>query len=120
MIWYIALGSALGGMARYLVGSWLQRSSSFPWGTLAVNITGSFLIGWFMRYTMGTSIRPETRAFVAVGLCGGYTTFSAFSFESMTMLREGQWTRAAAYVAGSIVLSLVAVFAGFALGREAV
>lgn len=120
MIWYVAIGSALGGMARYLVGSWLQRPSGFPWGTLAVNITGAFTIGWFMRYAMSGTVRPEIRAFVAVGLCGGFTTFSAFSYESMTMLRDGQWTRAAGYIAGSLILCIVAVFAGFAAGREAV
>jgi CrcB protein len=114
MIWYVALGSALGGMARYLVGTWLQRFSSFPWNTLAINITGSLVIGWFMGYSMTTTVRPEVRAFIALGICGGFTTFSAFSFETMALMRQGHFGRAGVYVLGSVVLSLVAVFAGFA------
>jgi CrcB protein len=112
------MGSAFGGVARYLVGNWLPRPPGFPWGTLAVNITGSFVIGWFMRYSMSESARPELKALIGIGICGGYTTFSAFSYETMSMLRDGQWTRAGAYVGGSIVLSLVAVFSGFALGPD--
>ena len=116
MIWYVAIGSAVGGVARYLIGSWMQRFSTFPWGTLVVNVTGSFIIGWFARYAVAHSVRPEIRALIAVGICGGFTTFSAFSYESMALLREGQWLRAGAYVAGSVVLSLLAVFAGMAAG----
>ena len=116
MIWYVAIGSAFGGVARYLVGTWLQRFPTFPWATLAVNLTGSFIIGWFMRYSMSHPVRPETRALIAVGICGGFTTFSAFTYESMMLLRDGQWIRAAGYVAGSVVLGLAAVFAGFAAG----
>ena len=119
MIWYVAVGSAIGGMARYLVGSWAQRYSSYPWGTLAVNITGSFIIGWFASYALANSLRPEMRAFVAIGICGGFTTFSAFSHESMMMLRDGHWLRAGAYVAGSVILSLLAVLAGAAVGPSA-
>lgn len=119
MIWYVAIGSAVGGMARYLAGNWLQRFAAFPWGTLAVNVIGSFIIGWFIKYSVTHSVRPEMRALIAVGICGGFTTFSAFSYESVMLLREGQWIRAAAYVAGSVVLGLGAVFAGFAAGPTA-
>jgi CrcB protein len=116
MIWYVAIGSAVGGVARYLIGSWMQRVSTFPWGTLAVNIIGSFVIGWFAKYALAHSVRPEIRALIAVGICGGFTTFSAFSYESMALLREGQWLRAGAYVAGSVLLSLLAVVVGMAAG----
>jgi CrcB protein len=119
MIWYVAIGSAIGGVARYLIGSWMQRFSGFPWGTLAVNITGSFILGWFARYAVAHSVRPEIRAFIAVGICGGYTTFSAFSYESMSLLRDGHWLRAGTYITGSVVLSLLAVFAGMAAGPAA-
>ena len=116
MIWYVAIGSAVGGVARYLIGSGMQRFSTFPWGTLVVNVTGSFIIGWFARYAVAHSVRPEIRGLIAIGICGGFTTFSAFSYESMALLREGQWLRAGAYIAGSVVLSLLAVFAGMAAG----
>ena len=120
MIWYVALGSAIGGVARYLLGGFIQRdSASFPWGTLAINITGSFLLGLIMRYTLTVPIRAETRAFLTIGLCGGYTTFSTFSYETVSLLRDGQWLRAGTYIAASIILSLIAVLAGFAVAREA-
>lgn len=120
MIWYVAVGSALGGMLRYLVGGLVQRASSgFPWGTLIVNISGCFALGFLMRYALAAPVRAEVRAFLTIGLCGGYTTFSTFGYETMTLLRDGQWSRAATYVGASVLLSLLAVFAGFAAGREA-
>ncbi|MEO8200852.1 MAG: fluoride efflux transporter CrcB [Gemmatimonadota bacterium] len=118
MIFWVALGSAVGGIGRYLLGGWMQRySGGFPWNTLLINVSGSLLLGMFMRYTLGTPSRPEFRAFVAIGICGGYTTFSTFSYETMMLLRDGQWSRAAGYVLASTLLSLVAVFVGFAVGK---
>ena len=120
LIWYVALGSAIGGVARYLLGGLIQRdSASFPWGTLVINISGSFLLGLIMRYALAVPIRAETRAFLTIGLCGGYTTFSTFSYETVSFLRDGQWLRASTYIGASIILSLVAVLAGFAVAREA-
>jgi CrcB protein len=121
MIWYIALGSAIGGVARYLVDGTVQRilSTTFPAGTLLINITGSFLLGMIVRYGVETAtLTPEMRALLTIGLCGGYTTFSTFTYETATLLESGEWIRAGLYVAGSIVLSLLGVFAGFALARE--
>ena len=93
----------------------MQRvSSGFPWNTLLINVSGSFLLGAIMRYTLGAPVRPEVRAFLAIGICGGYTTFSSFSYETMMLLRDGQWSRAAGYALASMLLSLAAVFVGFA------
>jgi CrcB protein len=120
MIWYVALGSAIGGVARYLLGGFIQRdATTFPWGTLVVNVSGSFLLGLLMRYAVAAPIRAETRAFLTIGLCGGFTTFSTFSYEAVSLLRDGQWLRAGTYVGASVMLSLVAVLAGFAVARQA-
>lgn len=120
MIWYIALGSALGGVLRYLLGGAIQRAAGpgFPVGTMIVNLTGSFLLGFLLRYaTHPPSLTPEVRAFLTVGLCGGYTTFSTFSAETVTLMQDGQWAKAIAYALGSVVLALAATAAGFAAGQ---
>jgi CrcB protein len=121
MLWYIAVGSAIGGVGRYLVGGLSQRlaGGTFPTGTLLINITGSFLLGLILRYGVETTtLTPEVRAFLTVGFCGGYTTFSTFSYETVALAEDGQWTRAALYVALSVGLSLVATFVGFVAARE--
>jgi fluoride exporter len=123
MLWYIAVGSALGGMSRYLLGGVLQRAAGggFPVGTLVVNITGSFLLGLFLRYAVDTpTLTPEWRAFLTVGFCGGYTTFSTFSYETVALLEDGQWGRAATYIGLSLGLALFGVILGFAAARSAV
>jgi fluoride exporter len=123
MLWYIAAGSALGGVSRYLMGGIIQRllDTTFPAGTLLINVTGSFLLGVIIRFAVETPmISPEMRAFLTIGLCGGYTTFSTFSYETAAMLEDGEWTRAAMYVAGSVGLSLIATFLGFAAARAAI
>jgi CrcB protein len=120
MIWYIALGSALGGVLRYLLGSAIQRSAGpgFPVGTMVVNLSGSFLLGFLLRYaTHPPSLTQEVRAFLTVGLCGGYTTFSTFSAETVTLMQDGQWGKALTYALGSVVLALAATVAGFAAGQ---
>ncbi|HUR94232.1 MAG TPA: fluoride efflux transporter CrcB [Gemmatimonadales bacterium] len=123
MLWYIALGSAIGGVSRYLFGGVVQRltAGAFPLGTLVVNVTGSFLLGAILRYGIDTpSLAPEIRAMLTVGFCGGYTTFSTFSYETMALLEDGAWSRATAYVALSIGLSLVATTLGFLAAREVI
>lgn len=120
MLWYIALGSALGGVSRYLVGGLVQRAAGagFPLGTLAVNVSGSFLLGLFLRYALDTpTLTPELRAFLTIGFCGGYTTFSTFSYETVALLEDGQWSRAGAYVAASLVLSVGATLLGLLAAR---
>jgi CrcB protein len=121
MLWYIALGSAIGGVSRYLVGGFMQRlaAGTFPVGTLLINVTGSFLLGLILRYGVETStLTPEIRAFLTIGVCGGYTTFSTFSYETVALAEDGQFARAALYVALSVGLSLIATFLGFAAARE--
>ena len=121
MLFYVAVGSALGGVGRYLLGGFVQRlaDTTFPVGTLLINISGSLLLGLIIRYATDTpTLTPEIRAFLTIGLCGGYTTFSSFSYETIALLEDGEWTRAALYVAGSLFLSLLATLIGFALARE--
>jgi CrcB protein len=123
LILYIAIGSALGGVSRYVLGTALQErlGVGFPIGTLLVNITGSLLIGFIIRFALGGSeMSPETRVFLTTGFCGGYTTFSTFSYETAVMFENGQARRAVLYVTLSVVLSVVATFAGFALAQSAV
>ena len=123
MLLYVALGSAIGGVSRYLLGGLIQRllDTTFPAGTLLVNISGSFLLGAILRYAIETpTLSPEVRALLTVGFCGGYTTFSTFSYETVALLEDGQWTRAGLYVGASILLSLVGVFLGFGLAREVI
>jgi CrcB protein len=123
MLWYIAAGSAIGGVARYLIGGLMQRllDTTFPVGTLVINVSGSLLLGLIVRYGVETpTFTPEARAFLTIGLCGGYTTFSTFSYETAALLEDGEWTRAGLYVAGSVLLSLLGMFIGFALAREVI
>jgi CrcB protein len=123
MLWYIAAGSAIGGVSRYLLGGLVQRllDTTFPAGTLLINITGSLLLGAILRYGVETpTLTPELRGFLTIGLCGGYTTFSTFSYETVALMEDGQWPRAALYVALSVSLSVLAAFLGFAAARELV
>ncbi len=123
MLWYIAIGSAVGGVSRYLVGGAVQRltAGTFPVGTLLVNVTGSFLLGAILRYGVDTpTLTPELRAFLTLGFCGGYTTFSTFSYETVALLEDGEWTRAAVYAGLSVGLSILATFLGFIAARELV
>ena len=120
MIWHVALGSALGGVGRYLVGRWLERvgPAAWPAGTLAVNVAGSLLIGFILQLALdGHGPTPAMRTFLVVGLCGGFTTFSAFSWETIALLERGGWLRAGGYVAASVGLSLLAVVVGMGLAR---
>ena len=121
MVVWIAIGSALGGVSRYLFGGLIQRlfDTSFPSGTLAVNVVGSLLLGFIIRYSLETpAVSPELRGFLTIGFCGGFTTFSTFGYEGAVMLEEGQWTRLAAYVGLSVILTLAGTLAGFAAARE--
>ena len=114
---WIALGGALGSMARYgcsgLAARWFGES--FPWGTLIINVLGSLVIGFFATLT-GPGGRvlaaPDMRQFVMVGLCGGYTTFSAFSLQTLNLMRDGNWLAATGNTLGSVTLCLLAVWLG--------
>lgn len=121
MALYVALGSAVGGVARLLLGTMIQQraGTAFPVGTLIINISGSLLLGFLMRYTLGTSaVSPEVRGLLTTGVCGGYTTFSTFTYETMALLEEGEMVRAGWYVGLSVVVSLVGVYLGSAAARE--
>ncbi|HUI94237.1 MAG TPA: fluoride efflux transporter CrcB [Xanthobacteraceae bacterium] len=118
---WIALGGALGTMGRYLVSGLVAQliGETFPWGTLLINVTGSFIIGLFAtltgpdgRYFVGSTARQ----FVMTGMCGGYTTFSSFSLQTQNLVNDGEWFYAGANVSLSVILCLLAVWAGYALG----
>jgi fluoride exporter len=115
---WIGLGSALGGMARYgLSGAMADRlGEGFPWGTVTVNIVGSFIIGFFATLTAPDGrvmVSSDARQFVMVGLCGGFTTFSAFSHQTLVLAQDGQVLRAGLNVGGSVIVCLLAVWLGF-------
>ena len=119
---WIALGSALGGMGRYWCNGLVTArwGPDFPWGTLLVNATGSLVIG--IVAALGTMPdRPwpgaEARAFVMIGLCGGYTTFSAFSLQTLDLLHDGAWLRAGGNILLSVALCLAAVWLGYLAGN---
>jgi CrcB protein len=120
LVWYVAVGSAVGGASRFALSSVIQqRAGTFPVGTLVVNITGSLILGFLMRYALGsTSVSAETRALLTTGFCGGYTTFSTFSYETVTLVQGGDYRRAATYVLVSVVVSLMATFVGIAAANE--
>ena len=123
MLWYIAAGSAIGGVSRYLIGGLVQRllDTTFPAGTLLINVTGSFLLGAILRYGVETpTLTPELRAFLTIGVCGGYTTFSTFSYETVALVEDGEWGRAGSYIGLSVLISIAATFLGFALARQAI
>jgi CrcB protein len=119
---WVAVGSAAGGALRYALGSLIQQQSgsTFPVGTLVINVTGSLLLGFLLRYALATpAVSAEVRALLTTGFCGGYTTFSTFGYEAAALVEDGDYHRAAWYVALSLVLALAGTFLGFALAREA-
>jgi CrcB protein len=118
---WVGIGGAAGSVCRYLLSVAVQQraTSSFPVGTLLINITGSLILGFLLRYATGSSaMSPETRALLTTGFCGGYTTFSTFSYESVALIEDGDWRRATAYIALSVVLSVAACLGGVALARS--
>ena len=118
----VALGGALGSVARYLVGIGSGRlfGLGFPWGTLIINIAGSFLIGVFAElFALKWDLPQPGRVFLTVGICGGFTTFSTFSLDTYVLMERGEFWPAAAYIVGSVVLSIGALVAGLHLIRAA-
>ena len=123
MILAVAAGGAIGSVARYLVGIGSTRlfGLAFPWGTLLINIAGSFLIGAFIEmFALKWDLPQEARVFLTVGICGGFTTFSAFSLDAYLLVQRGDWWLAAGYVIGSVVLSIGALIAALHLVRSLV
>jgi CrcB protein len=120
LVIYAAIGGALGTVARYLLTLVVQTraGAGFPVATLLINITGSVLLGFLMRYGLeSATARPEIRLLLTTGFCGGYTTFSTFSYETARLLEDGEWQRGSVYVLASVVISLVGTLLGFALAR---
>ena len=119
IIW-VALGGALGAVGRYLVGLSLKTASGFPWATMSVNILGSLLmglvIGWLSRQNGGSDV---LRLFVAVGILGGFTTFSTFSMDLFTLLERRDIAATMLYLGGSLLGGLVAFIIGFMALRAA-
>lgn len=118
----VAVGSALGGVLRYLVSLGLATQRGFPWATLSVNVVGSFLIGFLSgliaRHCGGNG--EGIRLFAVVGFCGGFTTFSTFSNETFRLLEGNQWLSAAVYVGVSVLAGLAAVFLGYLISSKAI
>jgi fluoride exporter len=119
-ILWVALGGAIGSSARFAAGEAMRRIpafAQFPWATLLINVLGSLLIGWFIRWSATDATTPQFRAFVAIGICGGFTTFSTFAAENLALLQGGQVARAVLHAALSLSLTVGAVAVGYALAR---
>lgn len=117
----VGLGGFLGSVGRYLLGGWAQRLvplSSFPWGTLAVNVSGCFLIGLLGGWSDGRqAFGTDLKAFLMIGVLGGYTTFSSFAYETLALSRDGEVLRALMNIGAQVALGLAATALGYALGR---
>jgi fluoride exporter len=116
----VAAGGALGSVARYLAGTASMKlfGSAFPWGTLIINVTGSFLIGAFIAlFATKWDLPPAIRVFLVVGICGGYTTFSTFSLDAWNLIERGQDGTALTYMLLSVTLSVLALTGAMQLVR---
>ena len=113
----VGLGGAIGAVARYLTIVWLQDLTGglFPWGTMLVNVAGSLALGFAMVWVQSAAPSPEVRDLITIGFLGSFTTFSAFSYEALAMLRANELWRAGGYAAGSVALGLIAVVVGGAV-----
>lgn len=117
---WIALGAVVGASARYFLSGFIAKAlpSSFPYGTLIINITGSLLLGLFLAWTSErVLIDPRWRLLIAIGFCGSYTTFSSYAFETFALVEQGQWLLMGLNIIASNLLCLVSVLAGVALAR---
>lgn len=116
----VAVGGAIGSVARYLVGLWATRLAgpNFPWGTLTVNVVGAFAIGLFVEMVARRfDASTEMRAFIVTGILGGFTTWSSFTLDTMVLFERGEIGLSALYLLASLLVSFAAIFAGLALGR---
>src|SRR5580700_3393642 len=117
---WVAVGGALGSTARFWLAAFVAEilGPQFPWGTILINIVGSFVIGFFATFSGpgGRMVASfNVRAFVMVGICGGFTTFSAFSLQTLDLARENHWAQAGGNIVLSVVMCVIAVWAGHAL-----
>lgn len=116
----VAVGGALGAVSRWAVTVGMLRLTGpgFPWGTLMVNVTGSFLVGVAVVWAQNAGLPETYRHFLTVGLLGSFTTFSTYSLETLTLVETGAWLRAGSYALGSLSLGLAAVWAGMTLASR--
>ncbi len=117
---WIGLGGFCGANLRYLVQTWSagRWGSSFPYGTLIANVTGSLILGFIVTLaTQRVAISPNWRLFLTVGLLGGYTTFSSFTVETLALIETGRWTASGVYLVGSVLLGLAGAYLGIVLAR---
>jgi CrcB protein len=116
---YVGVGAFLGANARYYLGGWAadRFGVTFPHGTLLINVSGSFLLGLLMAYFEPRTVAPNWRLFFTVGMLGGYTTFSSYAYEAMTLLENRSVLLALLYFVGSPLAALIACFLGLVLGR---
>ena len=115
----VGVGGGIGALIRYFVAGWVQPAGAvFNWGIFVVNITGGLVMGMIVEASaLKLNLSPEVRAFLTTGILGGYTTFSTFSLDSALLLQKGQYMAAAGYIIGSVVLSILALFAGLWIVR---
>jgi len=115
----IGLGGFVGANLRYWLGGWIAQKIGvlFPIETMLINLSGSFLLGLFMTLALHYTWSPEWRQVIAIGFLGSFTTYSTYEYESLRLLQEGAWVKAGLNLFGSLVLGLIAVFLGVALGR---
>jgi CrcB protein len=118
---WVAIGGALGSVARFGLNGLISArfGETFPWGTLTINVTGSFLIGVFAAFSDADGrvlASPGVRQFLMIGVCGGYTTFSSFSLQTLRLVQDREWLYAGGNILLSVALCLVAVWLGYALG----
>ncbi len=118
---WVAAGGALGASLRFAIGEWARRTSvldGFPWATLGINVTGSLLLGFIAGGALlADSASPQLRAFLTIGVLGGFTTFSSFSIETVALMQSGAPMRAAVYAIVSVVAAVGAAALGVSLGR---
>jgi len=116
LVLMIALGGALGAVARYGLSGWVQAAmgTTFPMGTLVVNVLGSFLLGLSLPLFESLAWSAETRTMLTMGFLGAFTTYSTFSYEAVVLFEGGEWTRGGLYMGGSLLLGLAGIVSGMA------
>ncbi len=115
----VALGGALGSVARYLVGGWIagRLGATFPYGTFVINLTASFIIGFFLAFAQDRAgLNPYWRLLIAVGFIGGYSTFSTYEYESIRLFQDGEFLLGTIYLVGSMAAGAIATIGGITVG----
>jgi len=117
ILFMVAVGGALGAVARYGLSGWVQGflPTSFPLGTMVVNVLGSFLLGLSFYFLESLALTAEVRSLITIGFLGAFTTFSTFSYEAVVLLEGGEWSRGGLYIGGSLFLGLGGILAGMAV-----